>query len=149
MNTKVVPNIVNYLLVKFQTYPTCIAQVIVKISPLHFLKNWNSREMETEFFDHLNSWIRVRVEYQSCRTWNYLAADEISDRFDESNRSYEFFRNGWHCTNCFTNTCGVRFRYTYVQCILEVIWIKLLMLNSYSSDSGINARHPRWFWRKW
>jgi hypothetical protein len=102
MNTKVVPNIVNYLLIKFQTYPTCIAQVIVKISPLHFLKNWNSREVETEFFDHLNSWIRLRVEYQSCRTWNYLAYDEISDRFDESNRSYEFFRNGWHCKKLFS-----------------------------------------------
>ena len=59
MNTKVVPNIMIYLLVKFQTYPTCVAKVIVKIPPLCFLKNWNSREVETEIFDHLN--IRIRL----------------------------------------------------------------------------------------
>jgi len=44
MNTKVVPNDMIYLLVKFQTYPTCVAKVMVKIPPLCFLKNWNSRE---------------------------------------------------------------------------------------------------------
>ena len=38
MNTKVVPNDMIYLLVKFQTYPTWVAKVMVKILPLCFLK---------------------------------------------------------------------------------------------------------------
>ena len=62
MNTKVIPIIVTYFPVKFQTYPNWIAQVIVKIPPICFLKNWNSREVETEFFDHLNLRIRHRVD---------------------------------------------------------------------------------------
>ena len=149
MNTKVVSNVMIHLLVKFHTHWTCIARALAKILLLCFLQSRNSREVEMDFFDHPNLWISTCIEYQSCSTWNYLASVKISKNFDEQNESYKFFRNGWHCTNCFTNTCGVRFRYTYVQCILEVIWIKLLKLNSYSSDSGINARHPRWFWRKW
>ena len=81
MNTKVVPNIVNYLILKLQTYPTWIAQIIVKIPPLCFLKNLNSGEVETEFFDHLNLRIRLRVEYQSGSTWNYLVSVKISETF--------------------------------------------------------------------
>ena len=54
MNTKVVANVMIYLFVKFQIYPIYVAKAIVKIPPLCFLKNWNSIEVETEFFDHLN-----------------------------------------------------------------------------------------------
>ena len=68
MHTNIVPNLIIYLLVKFQPYPICVAKDIDKIPPLCFLKNWNSREVETEFFDHLNHRIRLRVEYQSCST---------------------------------------------------------------------------------
>jgi len=38
-----------------------------------------------KLFDHTNLQISKSIEYQSCRMWNYLAADEISYRFDEPN----------------------------------------------------------------
>jgi len=52
----------------------------------------------------------------------------MSDRFDESNRNYEFFRNGWHCKNCFHSMCWVLLCFILVHCILEAIWIISLML---------------------
>ena len=55
MNTNIVPNLIIYLLVKFQPYPICVAKDIDKIPPLCFLKNCNSREVETEFFTVLTS----------------------------------------------------------------------------------------------
>ena len=55
MNTNIVPNLIIYLLVKLQPYLICVAKDIDKIPPLCFLKNWNSREVETELFDHFNS----------------------------------------------------------------------------------------------
>jgi len=128
MNTKVVPNLMIYFLVKFQPFPTCVAKEIGKIPPLCFLKNWNSREVETELFDHFNSWIRLRIEYKSCRSWNYLAADKISNSFDEPNKSYEVFRNSWRCTNCLHSMCWVLLCCILVHCILESIWIISLML---------------------
>jgi len=38
MNTKVVPNLMIYLLIKFQPYPTCVAKDMNQIPPLCFLK---------------------------------------------------------------------------------------------------------------
>ena len=93
MDTKVVPIIVTYLFVKFQTHQTCVARDIAKILQLGFWKNWNSREVVMQFFDLLNFGISICNEYQSCITWNYLTPVKISKHFDEQNASYEFSRN--------------------------------------------------------
>ena len=55
MNTKVVPNLMIYLLVKFQPYPTCVAKVIVKIPSLCFLKTAIPERRKLNFLTLLTS----------------------------------------------------------------------------------------------
>ena len=146
---QIVPNLIIYLLVKIQPYPTSVAKDIDMIPPLCFLKNWNSREVETELFDHLNSWIRLRVEYQSCRMWNYLAADEISYRFDEPNLVTNFSVTADAAQTVYT-AC-VEF---YCVAYLFIASWKLYesyhwCLNFYLSDGGTYMSNPRWFSSKW
>ena len=111
INTKVFPNLITYLLIKFQNFRISVARSIVKLLSLCFLQNCNSREVEMEFLYHLNLRISTCAVYQSCSTSNYLAVVKISKNFVEQNEGYEFSRNSWRYTNCLPNICWVWFRY--------------------------------------
>ena len=93
LTRKVVHNYLRNILENFGNFWTTIPVDIYFSSCIQNLFISRNRDLERKSFDHLNHQIGLCVDYQSCRTLNYITPIKISRHVDEQNMSYEFYRN--------------------------------------------------------